>query len=430
MTIKFETQNVMQGKSPASIQIEAAVSRGPSRPMKIERLQMEGPREDEVLVRLVASGICHTDIGMRQSGGANPVVHGHEGAGVVERVGKAVHGVRRGDHVVLSYQSCGRCRACKRGRPTQCDHFWELNFGFSRLDGSNALESSGVRGHFFGQSSFATHALATERNVVKVSKALPLEMLAPLGCGLQTGAATVMNSLAVRSRASIAIFGTGSVGLAALMAARVAGADPIIAVDIRPKTAATSEGTWSEASCRRSALRSRQEDRRAYRRHRLRVETTGDPTIELAARNLLNPCGRLALLTGCGSSEELPGDRHVLSVIQGDAIPKQFIPRMIELWCQGRFPVRSAGALLRVPPDQPRYRRCDSRQRRSNLCCASPLARFASVYCAPKDQRRTGHLPRPGACCNASGQYCFPARNSLNFHARSGATVLGNRMLG
>ena len=177
--------------------IQAAVLRKRGGPLKIESLEMEGPRDDEVLVRLVASGICHTDIDFCDDWDEadDAVVLGHEGAGVVEQVGKNVKSVRRGDHVVLSYQSCGRCRQCRSGHPTDCEHFYEANFGFQRLDGSNALHRSGVRGHFFGQSSFATHSLATERNLVKVSKDLPLELLAPLGCGLQTGAGTVMNSL-------------------------------------------------------------------------------------------------------------------------------------------------------------------------------------------------------------------------------------------
>jgi aryl-alcohol dehydrogenase len=306
--------------------------------MKIERLEMGGPREDEVLVRLVASGICHTDIGLWQSGGSDALVLGHEGAGVVERVGKGVRGVRRGDHVVLSYQSCGHCRQCRRGCPTQCSHFWELNFRFARLDGSNALEAGGARGHFFGQSSFATYTLATERNIVKVSKALPLQLLAPLGCGLQTGAGTVMNSLAVRKGSSIAIFGTGSVGLAALMAARIVGADPIIAVDIRPKRLRLAKELGAthlinsrrcDPSERIAAIASGVD---------YAVETTGESSIERAAYSLLNPGGRLAVLTGGSSQDGLPGGRRVLSVIQGDAIPQQFIPRLIKLWRQGRFP--------------------------------------------------------------------------------------------
>jgi len=186
--------------------IRAAVLRKRGGPLEIESIEMEGPRDDEVLVRMVASGICHTDIDFCDDWDEtdNPVVLGHEGAGVVERVGRSVKSVKRGDHVVLSYQSCGRCRPCRSARPAHCEHLYEANFGFQRLDGSNALQRSGIRGHFFGQSSFATHTLATERNLVKVSKDLSLELLAPLGCGVQTGAGTVMNSLKVSAEKSIA----------------------------------------------------------------------------------------------------------------------------------------------------------------------------------------------------------------------------------
>lgn len=216
--------------------IQAAVLRRRGGPLKIETLEMEGPRDDEVLVRIVAAGICRTDIDLIDDWdkASQPVVLGHEGAGVVERVGKKVKSVKRGDHVVLSYESCGRCRPCRKGRPMDCSRFYEANFGFKRLDGSNALQKSGVRGHFFGQSSFASHSLATERNLVRVSKDLSLEVLAPLGCGMQTGAGAVMNSLAVPAGRAIAVFGTGAVGLAAVMAARIVGATPIIGVDINP----------------------------------------------------------------------------------------------------------------------------------------------------------------------------------------------------
>ena len=205
-------------------------------PLKIEPLELEGPRDDEVLIRIVASGICHTDIDMIDywESVEIPVVLGHEGAGLVEQVGKQIRGVTPGDHVVLSYQSCGHCRPCRNGHPADCKRFYELNFDFARLDDSNAMHRSGVRGHFFGQSSFATYTIATMRNLVKVPKDLPLEMLAPLGCGMQTGAGTVMNSLKVSKGSSIAIFGTGTVGLAAIMAARIVEAKPIIGVDIKP----------------------------------------------------------------------------------------------------------------------------------------------------------------------------------------------------
>jgi aryl-alcohol dehydrogenase len=306
--------------------------------MKIERLEMEGPRDDEVLVRLVASGICHTDIDLWRSGSSGALVLGHEGAGIVERAGEAVRSVRRGDHVVLSYQSCGQCRFCKRGQPTNCSHFWELNFGFARLDGSNALEAGGARGHFFGQSSFATYTLAIERNIVKVSKALPLQSLAPLGCGLQTGAGTVMNSLAVRAGSSIAIFGVGSVGLAAVMAARIVGARPIIAIDIRPKRLQLAKELGATHIINALRCDSGERIKAISGGVDYAVEATGVSSVESTALSVLNLGGRLALLTGGSSQDGLPGGRRVLSVIQGDATPQEFIPRLIKLWRKGQFP--------------------------------------------------------------------------------------------
>jgi aryl-alcohol dehydrogenase len=320
--------------------IKAAVLRKRGGPLKIESLEMEGPQDDEVLVRIVASGICHTDISFCEywDKADGPLVLGHEGAGVVEEVGERVKGVRRGDHVVLSYQSCGRCGKCRRGRPTDCERFYEANFGFARLDGSNALYRSGVRGHFFGQSSFATHALTTERNIVKVSKKLNLEILSPLGCGLQTGAGTVMNSLKVAKGASIAIFGTGAVGLAAVMAARIVGANPIIGVDIIPKRLklAMELGATHVIDNRRDNLVSRVADITGSGVDYV-VETTGIREMHGLAIDVLNPRGAVALLTG-ESGAALPEGRRTIGIIQGDAVPQLFIPKLIMLYKAGRFP--------------------------------------------------------------------------------------------
>jgi aryl-alcohol dehydrogenase len=266
-------------------------------------------------------------------------VLGHEGAGVVERVGKSMKSVKRGDHVVLSYQSCGHCRQCRSGHPAHCRYLYKANFGFQRLDGSNALQRSGVRGHFFGQSSFATHSLATERNLVKVSKDLPLEVLAPLGCGLQTGAGTVMNSLKVSAGASIAIFGTGAVGLAAVMAARLVGADPIIGVDIRPKRLklALKLGATHAIDNRRHDITLRIAEITDSGVDYV-VETTGSPKMHQLAIDVLNPHGVVALLTGESGTDSLPEGRKTLGIIQGDAVPQNFIPKLIELYQAGQFP--------------------------------------------------------------------------------------------
>jgi aryl-alcohol dehydrogenase len=320
--------------------IQAAVLRKRGGLLKIESLDMDGPRDDEVLVRLVASGICHTDITLCDNldKADHAVVLGHEGAGVVERVGRSVKSVKVGDHVILSYQSCGHCRQCKNGRPAHCQYLWELNFGFQRLDGSNALQRSGVRGHFFGQSSFATHSLTTERNLVKVSQDLPLQLLSPLGCGMQTGAGTVMNSLKVSKGESIAIFGTGAVGLAAAMAARLVGADPIIGVDIRPKRLKLAlklgvthviDNRSQDVATRIASITGSGVD--------YVVETTASPKMHQLAIDVLNPHGVVALLTG-ESGKSFPGGRKTLGIIQGDSVPQQFIPKLIKLYQAGQFP--------------------------------------------------------------------------------------------
>lgn len=320
--------------------IRAAVLRQPGRPMAIESLTLEAPGADEVLVRLAACGVCHTDIDFWESGAEGPVVLGHEGAGVVEAVGARVRGVAPGDHVILSYQSCGACPRCLEGRPADCERFWEANFGFARLDGSNALAASGVRGHFFGQSSFATHALATERNLVRVDRELPLPLLAPLGCGFQTGAGTVMNSLAVRPGRSLLVLGAGSVGLAAVMAARIVGAEPIIVVDRVPARLRLAEELGADhtlLNAGRDLAREIAAVTGGGVDHIL--ESTGHPDLYRLVLDILAPGGSAALLAGMAGSGELPEGRSVRGVIQGDAVPQRFIPELIGHHLAGRFPI-------------------------------------------------------------------------------------------
>lgn len=321
--------------------IRAAVLRRGGAPLQLESLLIDAPRDDEVLVRVTASGICHTDIDCCAADGVAPAVLGHEGAGIVVEVGSGVTRVRPGDHVVLSYQSCGRCAACRAGRPTACAHFDTLNFGFARLDGSSAYRVAGVEGHFFGQSSFASHALATERNCVVVDRALPLATLAPLGCGLQTGAGTVLNTLAVQPGDAIAVLGTGAVGLAAVMAARLVGAGPIIAVDRWPDRLALARelGATHAIGSSREAGAAALDGLLGRRSRGLDhvIEGTGDPWLARTFLERLKPGGCMALLTG-GSPRDLVDGRRILAVIQGDAVPQDFIPRLIALWQQGDFP--------------------------------------------------------------------------------------------
>jgi aryl-alcohol dehydrogenase len=321
--------------------IKAAVLRKKGGPYAIETVELDGPRDNEVIVRNVASGICHTDIAISESRDptAEPLVLGHEGAGVVIEVGKNVKNVHPGDHVILSFQYCGNCQECRNGHPWECEHFHELNFGFRRLDGSNAMHRSGVHAHFFGQSSFATHSVVKETNITKVSPELNLEILSPLGCGIMTGSGTVMNLLKVPKGASIAVIGTGAVGLAAVMAARIIGAEPIIGVDIHPdrlKLAMELGATH--------VINSLQDDVASVISSitgsgvDFILDTSGNSKIHRIAVDVLNPRGIIANAVGPLAPEQLTGERKSVRVTMGSSFPQKFIPQLISYWQAGIFP--------------------------------------------------------------------------------------------
>jgi aryl-alcohol dehydrogenase len=331
--------------------IRAAVARAKSAPLSLETLQLDDPRADEILVRVVACGVCHTDIAMRDQvfPVPQPVVLGHEGAGVVEKVGSSVTKVAPGDHVVMSFDTCGACPSCLEHEISYCHQFYGRNFGGVRADGTTALSRNGevVHGNFFGQSSFATHALCGQRNVVKVPRDLPLEMLGPLACGVQTGAGAVINALRVGPGKSIAVFGTGSVGLSAVLAARVVGAGKIIALDVNESRLALARELGAT-----HVINPRKDDAVAAIKSitgegaRFAVETTALPAVIRQAVDSLSPRGTCGMIGASHPGEELKIDiidaltsgKRIRGIVEGDATPDVFIPELIELHRQGRFP--------------------------------------------------------------------------------------------
>src|SRR5260221_857240 len=181
------------------MKINAAIARAAHQPFTIEEADIEDPRADEVLVKILGVGLCHTDLIARDQfiPIVLPAILGHEGAGVVTTVGEQVTKVKVGDRVVLSFASCGRCRRCAENLPSYCASFPALNYSGRRPDGSSGISIDGApsSASFFGRSSFASHALTQERNVVRVEDpGAPLHILGPLGCGFQTGAGAVMRS--------------------------------------------------------------------------------------------------------------------------------------------------------------------------------------------------------------------------------------------
>ena len=330
---------------------QAAVLRAASAPLELVEVDVESPRSNEVVVRLVSSGICHTDLGViaTATDGQLPIVLGHEGAGVVEQVGSDVGGLTVGDHVVLSYNSCGACDNCGSGLPMHCRDFIGLNLVGSRLDGTSPLSEGGkpLLGHFFGQSSWATRVVATEQNCVKVDNDLPLPLLGPLGCGIQTGAGAVLNTLNPPAGSSIAIFGMGSVGLAALLGAVVADCGNIIAVDIDDSRLerAIELGATATVNSATSDAVDRIRHLTGGRGVQYTVDCIGFGTVVRAALESLQTPGVCATVGYQGASNDITIDqghllfgKSLIGVIEGDAIPHQFIPRLLELYRAGRFP--------------------------------------------------------------------------------------------
>jgi aryl-alcohol dehydrogenase len=330
----------------------AAVAHSPRQPFVVEEIDLPELDHTDVLVRIVAVGVCHTDIASRdgQLPAPFPAVFGHEGAGVVEGIGGHVKKVVPGDHVVLAPDSDGTCAQCASGEPTYCEGFLELNFQ-AGANGRTALLADGRQASikYFGQSSFAHFAIVSERSVVRVRKDLPLKLLGPLGCGIQTGAGTVMNGLRPQPGSSIAILGCGAVGLAAILGSVVSGCAAIIAVDrndnkleLARRLGATHSINTTRTPELGSALREI-----VHRGVNFVVDAAGvNALISMAVTGLARR-GTIGLVAVPPSPErtlDLPWaslllqGQAVRGFMEGNSIPDIFIPRMIELHAQGRFP--------------------------------------------------------------------------------------------
>jgi aryl-alcohol dehydrogenase len=335
------------------MKIRAAVAWAAGATLSIEEFDLDDPRADEILVRVEAVGVCHTDDNARlgRLPVVFPIILGHEGAGTVERTGKDVTRVRPGDRVLFTPDYCGRCEQCVLGRTPYCDQVVAVTFTGTRPDGSPRAHSGGqpVRAAFFGQSSFASHSLVTERNIIPVAPDAPLHYLAGFTCGVQTGAGAILNAMPVRSGGKVAIWGTGAVGLAAVMAAKASGAAEIVAVDrVAHRLALAAElgatatiDTAGEELADVAAAVVKLTGRGAD----VALDTTGNPGVILAAVQSLATHGTASVITSSGAPVTLPpGDlllkgRQLRGTMGGHINPTVFIPRLLDLHARGRFPV-------------------------------------------------------------------------------------------
>ncbi|KAG0645493.1 Benzyl alcohol dehydrogenase [Hyphodiscus hymeniophilus] len=318
-------------------------------------------RANEVLIQMRATGVCHTDLNFRDEDsipGLHPAVFGHEGAGVVLEVGSSVTRTLPGDHVVLTYSCCGSCKYCKRKETSFCYDWERDNFGVGRgVDGSKAFfaeEEDGagaITSHFFGQSSFAKLAVVVETCCVKIAREDFGEVLAPLGCGIQTGAGAMLNVVKPSEDSTVLVVGAGAVGLAALMALKLLPSPPgmVIAVDVVPerlemarKYGATHVVNSKENADLKSALR----ELTAGKGVDGAIDTTGRPEI---LRTLLESSANKGTVVSVGVGkltaevstvifDTVNSGRSYVGCCMGNCYPQEFIPKLIAAWKEGKFP--------------------------------------------------------------------------------------------
>ncbi len=330
--------------------IQAAVCAGQGAPPRIETLMLDDPAPDEVVIKVEAAGICHTDLGISQWSDT-PRVFGHEGAGTVVETGTAVTKFQEGDRVVATFGFCGTCPNCKGGRPAYCFDGIALNIEGKRTATRPSLtrtDGSEVGGAFFQQSCFATYALATERNLVKIPDGLEMATAAPLGCGIQTGAGAVFHQIGARPDRPLLIVGAGAVGCAAIMAGKIMGCDPIIAVELNAERRSLAkelgathvleglDDNWVEQvqSMTQGGVTAA-------------LDTAGTQATFEACIAALHSGGTLGVLTLPGEFDAPiphPGGldfmtKSIVGIIEGDAIPSEFVPLLIAYLSAGDLPI-------------------------------------------------------------------------------------------
>lgn len=355
---------------------QAAVLRSYEEPFTVEEVALRTDlAAGEILVEIAGCGMCGTDLAVRRSGGRSPLpaVLGHEGAGVVVRTGGPGGGqgpdavrsaaggggdgteddagalfdtaIGVGDHVVLSFDSCGHCRSCRAAAPAYCDSFASLNlFGGRAEDPPRLTDASGaaLAPRWFGQSSFARYALVPARNAVRVDPGLPLALLGPLGCGFLTGAGAVLNSFRAGPGDTLLVLGAGAVGLAAVMAATAAGARTV-AVDRHSGRLELAERFGAVALPAGTAGLPERIRRLTGGGAQYALDTTASPALVNDALRALRPTGTLGLVARLHTALPLePGTldrgRAVRHICEGDAVPALLISRLTGLWRAGRFP--------------------------------------------------------------------------------------------
>ncbi|TNY20723.1 aryl-alcohol dehydrogenase [Rhodotorula diobovata] len=341
------------------MQTEAYVLTAKDAPFSLQTVELLEPEANEVLIEVVACGICHTDLAIQSGAFPSPFpnVTGHETSGIVVKVGSGVKNkdLKAGDRVLCSFNYCSACKPCKTGHPAACEGFAAINFGRQRsvavgnkagIRGPNGEE---VYGAFFGQSGFAKHAVVVENSVVKVpNDAAELKTLAPIGCGFQTGAGAILRRLKPAKSSSVAISGLGAVGAGALFAAKYLGIETIILLDVVPGKLdmAKEFGATHTFNAR---------DADVVEQVRKATDGGVDYFVECSGNVRALEAGwamtaNLGTLLSCGTPgpgvnppfgifENLVACKTYIGLCEGDSNPPEFVPFLAKLYAEGHFPV-------------------------------------------------------------------------------------------
>ncbi|ASN06817.1 zinc-dependent alcohol dehydrogenase family protein [Virgibacillus necropolis] len=323
-----------------------------SKPLKIETLELDNPKQNEVLVQIKAAGLCHSDLSVINGSRPRPMpmALGHEAAGIIVQVGENVTQFQEGDHVVCTFiPSCGHCLSCREGRPALCEPGDQVNKEGELFGGGSRLHSEEGRvNHHLGVSGFAEYAVVSTNSIVKVDSGIPFETIALFGCAVITGVGAVINTAQVQPGSSVAVVGLGGIGLNAVMGAKLAGAREIIAIDINQgkfdiakKFGATSVYDSSELDVV-DQIKTATGGGLDYV-----FETAGVvPAMEVAYQ--ITKRGGTTVTTGLPHPEHkfsfpqvtlAAEERTIKGSYVGSCIPSRDIPHFIELFKQGRLPV-------------------------------------------------------------------------------------------
>ncbi len=336
------------------MKVRAAVLYEENKPLEIKEVELLPPGEHEVLVKLSASGVCHSDLSSAtgKSPTKLPAILGHEGAGVVEQVGPGVTNVKPGDHVVLSWNpDCGECDECNRGLPHLCSNAWKGMFAGGLLDGTSRFRLDGEAiFHYSMVSSFAEKVVVPDRSCVVINQDVPLEIASLVGCAVTTGVGAVWNTAQVRPGDRIAVFGCGGVGLSAVLGAIAVGASQIIVVDTRADKLETalrmgatdavqSTGTPEETAAEILRLSNGGVD--------YAFDAVGASSVTLSAFLSTRKRGAAVVIGIPAQDAVIPipalsiprMERRILGSLYGSASPRRDFPLILDLFMRGRLPL-------------------------------------------------------------------------------------------